>query len=414
VHEYCAGVVIDSRGLILTTHHALGDIERNEYTVFVPGRGASRTRAHPATLKAADPWSDLAVLEIAAPANELAVMPLGDALKLKKGSFVISLGNPQAIARDGEASSSWGIISSLGRRVKLTESRRTSQQGIVHEHGTLLETDARLNMGSSGGALIDLSGEMIGLITALPAAPGFERAAGYAVPLTDEIKKVIEQLKAGKVPRYGFLGVGAEDSTPRDGARIRGARVSGFVPGSPASMARLQTGDIITHVDGRPVGGADGLIALIGSRQVGDTARLTVLRRRLGAGGAGRSKEQVAVRLARRAPVADRPQIETAKPRLWRGMGVDHAIVAPQLGLSRSPGINPYYSIQATHVERDSPAWKAGLRERMLISHVNGRRIHMPAEFFAAVAPRSGPVRLRISGSIRGGNEIVVPPPPGD
>ncbi len=113
-NEFASGVVLDREGHIVTNYHVLGDPEQNDYFVWVQRRPFKVAQVEvPQEVKAGDPWTDLAVLKIAA--SDLEPMPLGDASKLRKGMIVIALGNPYGIARDGEVSASWGIISNLRR-----------------------------------------------------------------------------------------------------------------------------------------------------------------------------------------------------------------------------------------------------------------------------------------------------------
>ncbi len=143
--DFASGVIIDRRGLILTNYHALG--EDSDYFVTTAER-----KAYPARIKAADPRSDLAVLSI--DAHDLPAIKFGDAANLKKGQIVIALGNPYAIARDGQASASWGIIANFERKAPPSpDDAATSGKRTLHQFGTLIQTDAKLNLGTSGGAL---------------------------------------------------------------------------------------------------------------------------------------------------------------------------------------------------------------------------------------------------------------------
>ena len=153
-NEYGTGVVV-GRGLILTAGDVLGD--ESDYYVTTAER-----KVYKATVKAADPRSDLAVLAI--DATDLPPITLGNADELKKGQIVISLGNPYAIARDGQASAAWGIVSNLERKAPATPSEADpSGRPTLHHYGTLIQTDAKLNTGTSGGPLLNLKGEMVGL-----------------------------------------------------------------------------------------------------------------------------------------------------------------------------------------------------------------------------------------------------------
>ncbi len=126
-NEFASGVVLDREGHIVTNYHVLGDPAQNDYYVWVQQRPFKVAQVEvPQEVKAGDPWTDLAVLKIAA--SDLEPMPLGDASQLRKGMIVIALGNPYGIARDGEVSASWGIISNL-RRATAPDPRNAGSRG---------------------------------------------------------------------------------------------------------------------------------------------------------------------------------------------------------------------------------------------------------------------------------------------
>ena len=180
-NEYGAGVVVDRRGLILTAYHVLD--EDSDYYVTTSDR-----KVYKAVPKAADPRSDLAVLAIEA--DDLVPITFGNAAELKKGQIVISLGNPYAIARDGQPSAAWGIVSNLARKAPAGPGQSDSAgKTTLHHFGTLIQTDAKLNLGASGGPLLNLQGEMVGLSVALAAAAGYETAAGYAIPVDQTFRR---------------------------------------------------------------------------------------------------------------------------------------------------------------------------------------------------------------------------------
>ena len=207
-NEYGAGVVIDRRGLILTGYQLLGD--DSDYYVTAADR-----KVYPATVKAADPRSDLAVLSIEA--ADLTPIALGTADDLKKGQIVVNLGNPYAIARDGQASAAWGIVSNLHRKAPATPSESDpTGRPTLHHFGTLIQTDARLNLGTSGGPLLDLRGNMVGLCVAFAAAPGYEAPGGYAIAVDATFRRAVETLKQGREVEYGFLGIQPTNLRPQE------------------------------------------------------------------------------------------------------------------------------------------------------------------------------------------------------
>jgi len=379
-NEYGTGVVIDRRGLILTHYHVLK--EDSEIWVTTVDR-----KPYQARIKAADPRSDLAVLSIEA--TDLTPIKFGDASALKKGQIVIALGNPYAIARDGQVSASWGIISNLGRKAGPTAPDATNPSGkqTLHQFGTLIQTDAKLNLGTSGGALLNLKGEMIGLTTSAAATAGYEQAAGYAVPVDDTFRRAVDALKQGREVEYGFLGIRPNNLRPEEiQAGQHGMRVFEVVAGTPAHRFGLRGDDVITQVNGKPIYDVDGLMLEVGKLPVDATARLTVER--------GGRVGTIHVELTKCA-VRGKKIVTNPAPS-WRGVRVDYPTALPDFR-ERQAEIELDGCVVLLEVEKDSPAWKQGLRPDMFISHVGSIRVTSPKEFFGAVAGKNGAVQVRIA-----------------
>ncbi len=392
-NEFGTGVVIDTNGLILTAYHVLGD--NCEYYVTTHDRKVYR-----AWVKAADPRSDLAVLAI--DAADLAPIALGDVSALRKGQIVVALGNPYAIARDGQVSASWGIVANLARKAPLSpDNPEASDKTTLHHFGTLIQTDAKLNLGTSGGPLLNLKGKMVGLTTSLAAAAGYEQAAGYAFPVDATFRRVLERLKQGREVEYGYLGIQPATLSPGEILRGQeGVRVRRVVAGTPADRYGLKTGDLITQVNGIPIHDADGLVLEVGRLPVESVVRLDVVRdsRRL----------DLEVTLTK-YPVQGNKVITTPS-RQWRGMRIDY--VSAGLGPGGLQRIDvPFFDegVVVSEVQEDSPAWRAGLRVGMLVSHVDQSAVHTPKEFHTAVNGKAGAVQLRLEDESGGSPVTSVP-----
>jgi serine protease Do len=396
-NEFATGVVIDRRGYILTNYHVLGDPTENVYRVWVNRRPFWAVSVQPVQeVRAGDPWTDLAVLKIEA--DDLQPIVFGDTKNLRKGQIVVALGNPYGIARDGQVSASWGIISNLSRGLPPASSRARPEPGkdSLYQYGGLIQTDARLNMGTSGGALINLKGEMVGLITALAATEGYERSLGFAIPVDDVFRRTVETLKAGHKAEFGFLGVAPEnlsDAMLRQGQF--GARVLNVVAGTPAAVARLKQDDIITHINGQVVYDRATLMRELGRQPAGGDIRLTV-ERGAGLGRRGRVFD-ADVTMSKRYIAASPPAFSQVEDPFWRGLVVDYGTALPQdLLLQVFQADTPNGCLAAVTVQRDSPAWMSGLRPGSLFTHAGGRRVTTPDEFYEAVADQRGPVRIKL------------------
>jgi S1-C subfamily serine protease len=370
--SYGSGVIIDARGLVLTNYHVIRDAA--QIYVRPPGREGGSIEA---TVRAADPRSDLAVLQVSR-ASGLEAMTIGDGDNVRKGQLVLSIAHPFAAGfRDGSPSASWGIISNIRRRGPRPQAtaERDFSRLTLPQFSTLLQTDARLNLGCSGGALVDLKGEMIGLTTALAAVTGSETAGGYAVPMSAGMKRIIATLKEGKEVEYGFLGVQFE-SFPRRGG---GVQVTAVIPGSPAAEAGLRQGETILRVDGQPIHDNDDVLVAIGTSLAGSTARLQIRGR----------EHPVEVSLAKY--YVPGPVIATQRPQAVHGIRVEYTSVLVQRGTGQSvpPGV------YVREVEAGSSAERAQLADAV-ITHVNGHEVNSPAEFYRVAEKFAGPMELTL------------------
>jgi len=387
-NEFATGVVIDARGLNLTAPHGRGD--DSDYYVTALHATTRERKVYKAWVKGADPRSDLAVLAI--DATGLQPITFGDPSTLKKGQIVITLGNPYAIARDGDVCAGWGIVSNLRRKAPPNpDESDPAGKRTLHHYGTLIQTDARLNLGTSGGPLVNLKGQMVGLMVALAAPPGYESAASYAIPADPTFRRAVEALRQGREVEYGFLGVQPVNLRPAEAAALgQGMKVDRVWPGTPAARFGVKADDVITAVNGVPIDEADRLVLEVGKLPADATARLSLVRN-------GRP-QTLEVTLAK-YPVQGKKIITQPAP-AWRGMRVDYGTMTVDVD-PRARSTLYFYDdgVLVMEVEQGTPAWTAGVRRGMLISQVGRTAVRTPREFRAAVAAKSGPVELRIAGS---------------
>jgi S1-C subfamily serine protease len=371
--DFGSGVVVGDGGEILTAFHVV----RGAAQLYVRAAGGQGFEAE---VIAADPRSDLAVIapveRPGARAPKLTPIPLGDAEALRKGSFLVLLGNPFHTARDGRASASWGILSNTTRRVLHQRLDVESQQGFRHQP-TLLQLDARLNLGMSGGAVVNLQGELVGISTTGGNAEGFDAQAGYAIPIDTLGRRVVETLREGKEVEYGFLGIRLNEQ--------RRNVVGSVQPGTPAAEGDLLVDDEIIAVNERPVDAETGLSLALSTAAVGRPVKLTVRR--------GDRVLEKSVFLSK-YPVAGEI-IATNRPAPWRGMRVDFtSILAGNTFSDAILDAMAKGSVSVVEVEPDSPAAAAGLRPQQIIIRVAGQPVRSPAEFARVVEGKTGPVEL--------------------
>ncbi len=374
-----SGVVVDPKGLVLTNYHVVQDATK--IFVRLPGGRSAYADVH-----AADPRSDLAVLRLL---NVEEFVPfktvtLGDADKAERGDFVLSIANPFAAGfRDGQPSASWGILSNIRRRagLPLKEEERIKP---LHQYGTLLQTDARLHLGCSGGALVNLKGEVIGLSTSFAAIHGGETPGGFAIPVNASMRRVIDVLKRGEEVDYGFLGVGFNDQghVPSKGVPI------GYVTaGSPADLeGKLRTDDAILSINGVELHDSDELFVLLGTQLAGTKVRMQYVRN-------GKLPTTVEVTLAKLHVPGRKIASSLGSRPYYRGLRVDYASLLAQMPprLQRMPS-----GVMISEVQPHSAADRALLKAGEVVTHVNQRAVTTPEAFYQATAAAQGPVELTL------------------
>jgi S1-C subfamily serine protease len=322
-----------------------------------------------------------------------------------RGQWVVALAHPLAGGfADGPASASWGIVGNVRRRLpaNLPEEQRT---GLLTQYGSLIQTDARLALGSSGGALFNLDGELIGLTAATAAVTGSEAAGGFAVPMDPIYRGIVGVLREGREVEYGFLGVSPGDFVP-DGDR-GGLVIARVTDRSPADRAGLQSRDVIRAIDGRPIRDADDLFLLVGGSLAGREVSITYTR------GTGRVPQTATATLAKF--VHPHPWIASVRPPAVYGLRVEwSSVLAQQNGPGlRNPSVPDGVVVRELDPKGAAAAafQAAGLAAgKVLITRVNGTPVQTPADFYRAAG--RGPVRLGVTDLARPDAEprtITVP-----
>jgi serine protease Do len=255
-----SAVAVTPDGFMLTSAHVVGGSGRAGRAAFSDGRELEFA------VVGRDSLSDLAVLRVEA--SDLAPATLGDAEQLQVGQLVVAIGNPHGYAGSVTA----GVVSALGRSLP-TRSRAATR--IVEN---VIQTDAALNPGNSGGALVDGRGEVVGVNTAVAGI-----GLGLAVPINQATRKIVGALmREGRV-RRAYVGIagGARPLPPRVArglGRRRGVEVVEVVPGSPADRAGMRPEDLIVELDGTPIEDADDLQRLMVAERIGAVLAARVVR----------------------------------------------------------------------------------------------------------------------------------------
>jgi len=386
-----AGVFIHPSGLVLTQYLAARADDRHTVTT-IDGQ------TYAASIRAADPRSGLAILAIdratgsiqqkggarnAAPGSFPAIR-FGSADELRKGQFVIAIGNPFAVESDGQPTASWGIVTNLARKAP-PETNLNDASGpyndfrtTIHHLGTLIQTDAKLGWSAGGGALVNMRGELVGLTTTAATIAGHEQPAGYAIPISTAMRRIIDTLKQGREVEYGMLGIGfGQPPLAPAGARNSQLTVAQVYAGGPAARAGLRSGDVITRIGEKPVTDVDAVQLAVSILPPATDIAVAYERD-------GRSAT-ANVTLAKLAVV--RKSIATVRPPAWLGIRIDYATALDATQLAEAISSNAYDPegcVLVVEVEPQSEAWQAGVRPGMFISHVGGTRVATPENFRAA------------------------------
>ena len=276
-----SGFIVDGNGTILTNAHVVDNADR----VTVSLKDGRRFEA---TVQGADEVTDLAVVKINVQGESLpAPAVLGDSDTIQVGDWAIAVGNPLGL----DNTVTLGIVSTLNRS--------SAMAGIPDKRIDFIQTDAAINPGNSGGPLLNEQGEVIGINTAIRADG---RGIGFAIPV-NKVKEIMPVLARGERVTHPYIGVQIGNLTPELAREnnsnpnatlmlpeVAGVFVIHVVPNSPAAMAGLRRGDVITQIDSQPVTTADQLQNLVDKTRLGQTLRVTLQR--------GDRSQQVSVRTA--------------------------------------------------------------------------------------------------------------------
>ena len=346
-----SGVVIDGkRGYIITNHHVIDGADEIEVNLH-DGQTLK------AKLVGSDPETDIAILKV--DNGELAALPMSDSDELRVGDFVVAIGNPFGL---GQTVTS-GIVSALGR----------SGLGI-EGYEDFIQTDASINPGNSGGALVNLRGELIGINTAILSKSGGNVGIGFAIPINMAREIMAQLIEHGEVQR-GSMGAQAQDLTPELAAAFdiklqKGAVVTQVSSGSPADKAGLKIGDVITHINDRPIKDASDVRNRIGLLRIGERVEMRVLR----------NGKQETLRAVIEQPEVVAVEGEKLHPRLTGAVLVN---VAEETERGLVEGV------VVADVVSGSTAMRSGLRKGDVIAQVNRQEVKNLEQMAEAVDAES-------------------------
>lgn len=345
-----SGVIISDDGYIVTNNHVIADAERLEVTL-------NDNRNFPATVVGTDPTTDLALIKIDAP--QLHVIPMGNSEDLRVGEWVLAVGNPFGFTSTVTS----GIVSAKARNISTTTGMPSS--GGIESY---IQTDAAVNQGNSGGALVNLKGELVGINTAIYSSTGTYAGCSFAIP-TSIVQKVIGDIKSYGTVQRAYLGIRFIELSPelinekKLNGPTSGIYVAEIEERSAAMAAGLAEGDIITAINGKPTRTTAEMQEVITHFSPGDEVNIEYYRDgkaysvettlRNNRGGVALTKTNNSGNLGAKMASIDE---ETARRLQIRG------------------------GVALSDLDSDGLLARAGIREGFIILGVNGQRVSKPEQ----------------------------------
>jgi len=361
-----SGVIISKDGYIVTNNHVVGGADKIEVTLY-------DNRVYEATLVGTDPNTDIALIQIKE--KDLPSLAFYNSDNVKVGEWVLAVGNPFNLTSTVTA----GIVSAKGRAINILEGDYRIE--------SFIQTDAAINRGNSGGALVNAQGQLIGINTAIASPNGYYAGYGFAVP-ANLVSKVVQDLMEFGAVQRGILGVSIRNIDGNEAKELgfdisKGVMVDSIFANSAAEEAGLKKGDIITRVDEKEVNSVPELQELIARKRPGDQVDLTVLRD-------GDSKTLEATLKSRTQTVGEIAESGRSDAGILDILGVElqtvDQSVADELGIKGGVKITNLYSGKL--------ATQTKIREGFIITHVDDKPVSKVEDVVNMLEGKRGGVML--------------------
>ncbi|MFM6947890.1 MAG: Do family serine endopeptidase [Aquirufa sp.] len=364
-----SGVIISADGYIVTNNHVVAEAE--EVSVMLNDK-----REFKAKVISTDPSSDLAVIQIKA--NNLPFLTFGDSDALRVGEWVLAVGNPFNL----ESTVTAGIVSAKGRQNIIDRDSEASANPLE----SFIQTDAAVNPGNSGGALVNLKGELVGINTAIYSKTGQFAGYSFAVPVSIVKKVSGDLIKYGNVQR-GFLGVSISDvnsklAEEKDLKTNTGVYVNGFSENSAAKDAGIKINDVIVKIDGNEIKTLAKLMELVGSKRPGEKVNVTVNRD-------GQNKE-FAVTLKNKDGNTSIVKGDTGESYKSDFLGAKFG----NLSSSDKEKFNITSGVKVIEVLADGRLEMYGLNKGSIITKINDKPVNSPKEAIELLEARKNRIKL--------------------
>lgn len=367
-----SGTIVSEDGLILTNEHVV----QNATSIEVLLHDGQKYRAQ---LHASDPRSDLAVLKI----KRTGLQPARrcDWSRVRRGQWIIAIGNPFGLGFDGQLSVSVGIVANLGRQLP--------GLGEVDDrfYNNMIQVTAPINPGNSGGPIFNLRGEFVGVVTAMHTRAPADEGIGFAIPMTPVKHRVVETLCLGREVQYGYIGITVR--APDDEERAKLSSATGVVvqqvePDGPAAQAGIRIGDFVTAFEHQPVNGPSHLAELAGQAPVGSVIRLDLQR--------GNRATTVNIVVERRN--VSRVSWMRSGTIRWRGLRLAD-VSAPDVRKGMRV-TDAERGVIVVEIESGSPASSTALSVGDIIQNVGGTRVDDTIDFLLRVREADGALQIEL------------------
>ncbi len=370
VQSLGSGFVIDAKGIIVTNNHVIDGADTIDVT-FTDGTTL------PAKVLGHDDKTDIAVLKVE-PTAPLAFVALGDSDRLRVGDWVMAIGNPFGLG----GSVTLGIVSALNRDIH------------AGNYDDFIQTDASINRGNSGGPLFNLAGDVVGMNTAIISPSGESVGIGFATPAST-ISSIVPQIVKHGAIRRGWIGVRIQTVTQEIATSLglkdlHGALVAGVADGGPANKGGIETGDLITKFDGKPVPEMRDLPRIVAETEIGRSVKVDIMR-------SGRAR-QVTVKVGLLdEPDAEEAQTPDVAPKIAKVEVLGMQLVALDDDMrGRFNLADDASGALVSDVERSSAAADKGMRPGDLIVRVGQVDIETPQAVATEVAKEAKAGRAQV------------------
>ncbi|MBD80842.1 MAG: deoxyribonuclease HsdR [Crocinitomicaceae bacterium] len=360
-----SGVIISEDGYIVTNHHVVDGAQEIQITLH-------NRDVYNAKIIGSDPSTDLALIKIEA--EGLPFLSYANSEDVKVGEWVLAVGNPFNLNSTVTA----GIISAKGRDINIL---RANPQSGISPVESFIQTDAVVNPGNSGGALVNTAGDLIGINAAIKSNTGSFIGYSFAIPSNITRKVVQDIMEFGSVQR-AFLGVSIRNLnsqliSEKSLTHKDGVYVAGLAEKGAAKQSDLKSGDVITKINGKTVNTVAELQEQVSSYRPGDEISVTFLR----------NNEEQSTKLVLRNQHGNTDVIEKAELDLTASLGADFETATNKM--KNRLGIS--YGVQVMNL-RPGKMMKAGVKEKFIIRKVDGKRVNTPNDLINALSGKSGGV----------------------